>query len=126
MINVHEILDRIKEKEGFTGRGSDKDLADFLKVAKQTLSSWRSRESFDFRVVLEACEHYDLNWLLTGEKRKASVEIESLLKAKEIELKELRSQRECAEAQTEILEKQLEKIYSRIAGTLERCESKLR
>jgi hypothetical protein len=80
--NPNEILDRIKEQEGFKGHGSEANLARFLGIKPQNLDQWRRRKTFDFETILNKCEKYDLNWLFTGKafetETDSKKEIESL------------------------------------------------
>ncbi len=58
------ILNRLKKHYNIA---SDTGLAKFLNIAPTTLSSWKSRDSFDYDLVYSKCEDVDGNWLLTGE-----------------------------------------------------------
>ena len=44
----------------------DADLARFLGIKPQTLSSWYSRNVFDIELLYAKCEEIDANFLLTG------------------------------------------------------------
>jgi hypothetical protein len=57
------ILDAIKNHYGFK---SNTEYAIFLGIAPQTLSSWYSRNSFDYELIYARCVDIDANWLLTG------------------------------------------------------------
>ncbi len=63
VINVGDIIRRIKEVRGFK---SDRQVADYLGVSKATVSNWTSRNSIDFPLVINKLADVDLNWLLTG------------------------------------------------------------
>ena len=63
VINVGDIIRRIKEVKGFK---SDRQVADSLGVSKATVSNWTSRNSIDFPLVINKLADVDLNWLLTG------------------------------------------------------------
>lgn len=58
------ILNEIKSHYKFK---KDSHFADFLGIAPTTLSSWHSRNSFDYELVYAKCGDIDGNWLLTGE-----------------------------------------------------------
>lgn len=58
------ILNRIKEAKKLS---SDKELADFLGITKQTLANWRSRNTLDYDLVFTKCVDIDPTWLITGE-----------------------------------------------------------
>jgi hypothetical protein len=45
---------------------SDADFARFLGIKPQTLSSWHTRNAFDYELVYAKCVDIDANWLLTG------------------------------------------------------------
>ena len=66
MINANDIINRIKEKENFSGYGSEAHLARFLHISPQTLDGWRKRRSISFKTIFEKCTGYDLTWLITG------------------------------------------------------------
>ncbi|WP_407483660.1 LexA family transcriptional regulator [Elizabethkingia anophelis] len=57
------ILDGIKEHLGFS---KDSELASFLGIARNTLSTWRSRNSIDYDLIISKCDQIDANWLITG------------------------------------------------------------
>lgn len=57
------ILNEIKSHYNFK---KDSHFANFLGIAPTTLSSWHTRQSFDYDLVYAKCEAIDGNWLLTG------------------------------------------------------------
>lgn len=65
------ILDKIK---GYFNLKSNKELADFLGVTKQTISNWYSRNSIDYDIVISKCtlasKDIDLRWLLSNNDEK--------------------------------------------------------
>lgn len=61
--NVPLILDAIKKHYKF---GTNVDLANFLGIKPQTLSSWYTRNSIDYDLVYSKCIGIDANWLFTG------------------------------------------------------------
>jgi hypothetical protein len=70
VINSGEILNRIKDREGFgLGHGSETLLARFLGISPQTLDKWRERGIGDWEAMLNKCKKYDYNILITGEKK---------------------------------------------------------
>lgn len=62
-INKSLILNKLKEYLGFK---KNKDFAEFLGIAPQTLSSWYSRNTFDVALVANKCTDINISWLLTG------------------------------------------------------------
>ncbi len=58
------MLDQIKMYYGFK---RDAELADFLKITRQTLSNWKSRNSFDAELLYSKCSELNPAWLLTGD-----------------------------------------------------------
>lgn len=49
---------------------SDGKIGDFAKkigVSQQTLSNWKSRNTFDPEIIFTKCENLSAEWLLTGE-----------------------------------------------------------
>mgnify|MGYP003466685569 CR=1 FL=1 len=63
LLNVQEIVRRAKEIRGFK---TDLELAQFLGIARSTLSNWITRNSIDYPLILEKMKDVDYNWLLTG------------------------------------------------------------
>lgn len=63
LLNVQKIVKRSKEVMGFR---TDLELADYLGVARSTLSNWMIRNSIDYPLLLEKMKDVDYNWLLTG------------------------------------------------------------
>ena len=61
---AQKVLERIKEARGFK---TDTQLAEYLGVGTSTVSTWKRRNSFDFRLILSKCENIDLNWLFLGQ-----------------------------------------------------------
>ncbi len=58
------MLDEIKIHYGFK---KDAELADFLEITRQTLSNWKSRNSFDAELIYSKCGEVNPAWLLTGD-----------------------------------------------------------
>ncbi|MGQ1945400.1 LexA family transcriptional regulator [Ornithobacterium rhinotracheale] len=58
------ILNEIKKHLGYK---KDGDFADFLGIKQNTLSTWKSRNTIDYDLIISKCENIDANWLLTGE-----------------------------------------------------------
>ncbi|WP_305156630.1 helix-turn-helix domain-containing protein [uncultured Muribaculum sp.] len=67
MTNKTIILDRVKK---YFSLDTNKDLADFLGVSKQTISNWYNRNTLDYEIVISKCTQIDfridLKWLLCG------------------------------------------------------------
>lgn len=47
--------------------GKPSVFAKFLGVAPSTISSWLSRDTFDYDLIFAKCENISSDWLLTGE-----------------------------------------------------------
>ncbi len=64
-INVNLVLERIKKLRGIT---RDLQLCEELGVKQTTFSSWRSRDTLDFKLILEFvhAQGMDLNYILFG------------------------------------------------------------
>ena len=56
----------IKELKKHLNLQTDTDLANFLGVSQPTISSWRSRNSLDEKLIITKCNDINPNWLLTG------------------------------------------------------------
>lgn len=57
------MLDQIKSHFEFK---KDAELADFLEITRQTLSNWKSRNSFDAELLYSKCPELNPAWILTG------------------------------------------------------------
>ena len=57
----------IREIKLYLGFKNDTELADFLGIKQNTLSTWKSRNTMDYDLVISKCEEINANWLLTGE-----------------------------------------------------------
>ena len=57
----------IREIKLYLGVKNDTELADFLGIKQNTLSTWKSRNTMDYDLVISKCDFIDANWLLTGE-----------------------------------------------------------
>lgn len=57
----------IKEIKLYLGFKNDTELADFLGIKQNTLSTWKSRNTMDYDLVISKCDFIDANWLLTGQ-----------------------------------------------------------
>lgn len=58
-----EVIERLKNALSIS---TDTELANVLGVTKATVSNWRSRNSFDVRLLHAKCSHLNLDWVLTG------------------------------------------------------------
>lgn len=58
-----EVIERLKNALSIS---TDTELANVLGVTKATVSNWRSRNSFDVRLLHTKCSHLNLDWVLTG------------------------------------------------------------
>jgi transcriptional regulator with XRE-family HTH domain len=58
------ILNRLKEQKKFN---TDLEFADFLGIKQSTLSTWRSRNTLDYELIIAKCDNLNLNWLFNGE-----------------------------------------------------------
>lgn len=57
-------VDEIKIHFGFK---NDAELADFLEKTRQTLSNWKTRNSFDAELLYSKCTPLNPAWLLIGD-----------------------------------------------------------
>jgi DNA-binding XRE family transcriptional regulator len=64
--SLKAVLDRLLS---IYSLGSDSDLARKLEVNRQTLGSWRTRNSIPYSLCIKVCEaeSISLNWLFAGE-----------------------------------------------------------
>ena len=61
--NVNFILTRLKSALSFK---TNKQLAAFLGVSEQGISSWKIRNTIDYELIFAKCVNIDLNWLIKG------------------------------------------------------------
>lgn len=76
------VLARLAEKYGFS---SDSAIGEHLGITRQSVSNWRTRDTLDYKLLLDKFPDADLNWLFRGEALKASGTVEDaldILKAK--------------------------------------------
>lgn len=80
--SVDAVLARLME---LLGAGSDSELARMLDVNRQTLASWRKRDSVPYSICVNLSEErgYSLDWLLTG-RGQANIENRSTANADDI------------------------------------------
>ncbi|MGJ1328514.1 LexA family transcriptional regulator [Sphingobacterium multivorum] len=57
------ILNKIKDHLKIV---NDKDFATFLGIKQNTLSTWKSRNSIDYDLIISKCDFINGDWLLTG------------------------------------------------------------
>ncbi len=63
VINVKEILNRIKLLKGFK---TQVEIAEFLGITKGSVTNWVARNSVDFPLLMKKMPEVNLNWLFTG------------------------------------------------------------
>ncbi len=65
------ILGRLKE---LTGAKRDLQLAELLQISPTTLSTWKKRNSVDYKLIIDFCQkkEFDLNFILLGNELKNS------------------------------------------------------
>ncbi|MEM7009097.1 MAG: LexA family transcriptional regulator [Thermodesulfobacteriota bacterium] len=59
--NASLLISKLKQYYSF---GNDKELADFLGIAPNTLASWKSRNSLDWPLIFAKCEDVSMEWLI--------------------------------------------------------------
>lgn len=66
LINTKLIIFRFK---GVVGIKTDDEFANYLKIKRETLSSWKKRNAPDFELLIRLSMRNNINihWLLTGE-----------------------------------------------------------
>ncbi|MEM9884400.1 MAG: helix-turn-helix domain-containing protein [Bacteroidota bacterium] len=95
--NASKIIQRLKD---LTQLKRDTYLADALNVQPTTLSTWKTRNSIDYRLVIDFCKRkgFDLNYVLLG--RETSQENSDLKEAAQLLIQEVKGQ----------LSKEIEKV----------------
>jgi hypothetical protein len=72
-----QVLARLAQKYGFQ---ADSALANHLGVTRQTISNWRTRDTLDYKLLLERFPDADLNWLFRGMVEAYAVRLEDAIK----------------------------------------------
>ena len=70
MIIISQIMDKaliINELKNYLNIKTDSEFAKFLGLKQNTISSWKSRNSLDYDLIISKCDQINANWLLTGE-----------------------------------------------------------
>ena len=57
----------INELKNYLNIKTDSEFAKFLGLKQNTISSWKSRNSLDYDLIISKCDQINANWLLTGE-----------------------------------------------------------
>ncbi|MBI5562335.1 MAG: helix-turn-helix domain-containing protein [Deltaproteobacteria bacterium] len=73
MRTIDEILEAVKQLEGFT---KDAKLAELFQVRPNVVSTWRSRNTIPYKELIALCEEkgYNISAILTGEGPKYKVD----------------------------------------------------
>lgn len=85
MIEIKEILERIKEKLNIK---NDKEIAEVLGVNQQNLTNWKARNTIPYFEIISLCLEKNINliYILTGEKGEKTRKNDKSLSKSEIEL----------------------------------------
>ena len=59
-----DILEKLKKIYKFD---NDSQLARFLGIRPNTLSTWKSRDTIDYKLIIAKCNEVSLSWLFSGE-----------------------------------------------------------
>lgn len=98
-MNKSLILNEIKKHMKFK---TDTELANFLGVKQNTISTWKARDTIDYDLIISKCDFLDANWLLTGkgemlksdgpapDRQKEIDRLLELLDQKDLEIKRLK------------------------------------
>lgn len=73
MLNVRLIIEQLKI--GLKVK-TDKELCEKIEMPPQTLSGWKTRNTFPLEVAVDLSQKYDLdlNWLVTGESKEKQLD----------------------------------------------------
>jgi len=68
MQNANKIIEKLKNVFNLS---TDIELAGLLKISPTTLSTWKSRNSMDYKLIIDLCEAHDidLNYLFLGRNK---------------------------------------------------------
>lgn len=56
----------INELKKYLNINTDTKFAEFLGIKQNTISSWKSRNSLDYDLIISKCDKINANWLITG------------------------------------------------------------
>lgn len=62
-MDIELIINRLKE---ILKTDKIKDVAEYLEVKPNTLSSWKARNTIDYELIFSKCDGVNFQWLLTG------------------------------------------------------------
>lgn len=68
--NVDIILNKLRDALHIR---TDLALANFLEVKANTISTWRSRNTLDYELIISKCDNIDFNWLFANKRVSYSV-----------------------------------------------------
>ncbi len=72
-LSVSLIIEQLKKA---LDKKTDKDLAEFLDLPKQTISNWKNRNNMPLEKIIEFSQRFNLSldWLITGESKESKLE----------------------------------------------------
>ena len=62
-MNKNQIINNLKVHLNLQ---TDTKLAEYLGVKQPTISTWRSRNTLDYELIISKCNKISAHWLLTG------------------------------------------------------------
>lgn len=128
MRNANKIIETLKE---IFNLSTDIGLAEKLNISPTTLSTWKSRNSLDYKMIINLCEEHeiDLNYLFLGitENQERANSLESLIEliTKRVRndiSKELQTVQSTQEVLYDLLEK--EEVKRRIEEAKSKAQKK--
>lgn len=94
------ILNELKKHYKFKNDG---DFAYFLGIKQNTLSSWKTRNTLDYDLIISKCSDIDANWIFSGKGKMTKKNTKDSLNSEKITSKD-----ELNDQELELLKKDLE------------------
>lgn len=117
MIIISQIMDKaliINELKNYLNIKTDSEFAKFLGLKQNTISSWKSRNSLDYDLIISKCDQINANWLLTGEGEMLKSKVLNNNLEPDDNFEEIQGLTDVALYDVQLLEEKLKKANKRI------------
>lgn len=117
MIIISQIMNKaliINELKNYLNIKTDSEFAKFLGLKQNTISSWKSRNSLDYDLIISKCDQINANWLLTGEGEMLKSKVSNNNLEPDANFEEIQGLTDVALYDVQLLEEKLKKANKRI------------